>query len=45
MLSRRQWLQSSAATSAVLISGAWKARAANAPGVTDTEIKFGQSIP
>jgi branched-chain amino acid transport system substrate-binding protein len=45
MLSRRQMLQSSAATTALLMSHARPARAANAPGVTDSEIKFGQSIP
>jgi len=43
MLSRRSFLQSSAAA-ACLASGAWPARAANAPGVTDTEIKIGQTM-
>ena len=42
MLSRRHLLQASAALFAMPIAGA---RAANAPGVTDAEIKFGQSIP
>jgi len=45
MLSRRQMLQSSAAAAAVLMSGGRPACAANAPGVNDTEIKFGQSLP
>jgi branched-chain amino acid transport system substrate-binding protein len=44
MVSRRSLLQSSAAA-ACLTSSAWPARAANAPGVTDTEIKFGQCMP
>jgi branched-chain amino acid transport system substrate-binding protein len=38
-------LQSSAASTAYLASGRWPARAANAPGVTDTEIKIGQTMP
>ena len=44
MLSRRSFLRSSAASAAYLRSGvsaAW----ANAPGVTDTEIKIGQTMP
>lgn len=45
MHSRRIFLQSSVASAAYLASGLWAAWAANAPGVTDTEIKFGQSIP
>ena len=45
MHSRRIFLQSSAAAAAYLASGAWTARAANAPGVTDTEIKIGQTMP
>jgi branched-chain amino acid transport system substrate-binding protein len=45
MVSRRLFLQSSAATAAYLASGVWAARAANAPGVTDTEIKIGQTMP
>ena len=45
MHSRRIFLQSSAAAAAYLASGAWTARAANAPGVTDTEIKIGQTTP
>ena len=45
MLSRRLFLQSSAASAAYLASGVWAAWAANAPGVTDTEIKIGQTMP
>jgi branched-chain amino acid transport system substrate-binding protein len=42
MVSRRLFVQSGAASAAYLASGAW---AANAPGVTDTEIKVGQTVP
>src|SRR5271163_2225494 len=45
MLSRRFYLQSSAASAAYLASWVWAAWAANAPGVTDTEIKIGQTMP
>ena len=45
MLSRRIFLQSSAASAACLSSGVWPAWAANAPGVTDAEIKIGQTMP
>jgi branched-chain amino acid transport system substrate-binding protein len=45
MVSRRLFLQSSAASAAYLASGLWPAWAANAPGVTDTEIKIGQTMP
>ncbi len=45
MSSRRKFLQSSAAAAAYLASGAWPACAANAPGVTDAEIKIGQTMP
>jgi branched-chain amino acid transport system substrate-binding protein len=45
MATRRTFLQSSAAAAAFLASGAWAARAANAPGVTATEIKIGQTMP
>src|SRR5277367_6599603 len=45
MVSRRLFLQSSAASAAYLASGVWPARAANAPGVTDTEITIGQTMP
>ena len=45
MLSRRFFLQSSAASAAYLASGVWAGWAANAPGVTDTEIKIGQTVP
>ena len=43
MLTRRSFLQSSAA--AAFAASAGSARAANAPGVTDTEIKIGQTMP
>src|SRR5271156_2803028 len=45
MLSRRSFLRSCASSAAYLgsrVSAAW---AANAPGVTDTEIKIGQTMP
>jgi branched-chain amino acid transport system substrate-binding protein len=45
MITRRFLLQSSAASAAYLASAVWPARAANAPGVTDTEIKIGQTMP
>jgi branched-chain amino acid transport system substrate-binding protein len=45
VFSRRLFLQSSVASAAYMASGVLTARSANAPGVTDTEIKFGQSIP
>ncbi|MFZ2105262.1 MAG: ABC transporter substrate-binding protein [Roseiarcus sp.] len=45
MHSRRTFLQTSAAAAACLASGVWTARAENAPGVTDTEIKLGQTMP
>src|SRR5271155_1911362 len=44
MISRRSFLQSAAAA-AFLGSGIRGARAANAPGVTDAEIKIGQTMP
>jgi branched-chain amino acid transport system substrate-binding protein len=45
MLSRRKFLQSSAASATYLASGVWPAWAANAPGVNENEIKFGQTMP
>jgi branched-chain amino acid transport system substrate-binding protein len=45
MVSRRSFMQGSAAVAAYFISGAQSSRSAIAPGVTDTEIKFGQSMP
>ncbi len=45
MVSRRRFLQASAALGTYLASGGWPARAANAPGVTDAEIKIGQTMP
>ncbi len=44
MITRRTFLQSSAAAAA-LAAGAGSARADNAPGVTDAEIKIGQTMP
>jgi branched-chain amino acid transport system substrate-binding protein len=45
MISRRTLLQAGAVSAAALASGLRPARAANAPGVTDTEIKIGQTMP
>jgi branched-chain amino acid transport system substrate-binding protein len=45
MVSRRSFLQSSAATVIASASGIPAAWAANAPGVTDAEIKIGQTFP
>jgi branched-chain amino acid transport system substrate-binding protein len=44
MISRRTFLQSSA-VAAALAAGASSARADNAPGITDTEIKIGNTMP
>src|SRR5271155_4759137 len=44
MINRRTFLQSGAAAAA-LAAGASSARADNAPGVTDTEIKIGNTMP
>src|SRR5208337_1416909 len=44
MITRRSFLQSSAGAAALAIS-AGSARADNAPGITDTEIKIGQTMP
>jgi branched-chain amino acid transport system substrate-binding protein len=44
MTTRRRFLASSAAAVAFPVS-AWSARGANAPGITDTEIKIGQTMP
>src|SRR6202040_3600442 len=44
MISRRTFLQSSAAATAFAASAS-SARADNIPGVTDTEIKIGQTMP
>jgi branched-chain amino acid transport system substrate-binding protein len=44
MITRRSFMQSSAAAAA-LAASAGSARADNAPGVTDTEIKIGQTMP
>ena len=45
MLSRRAFLQSSAASVAFLARGVSRARAGDAPGVTETEIRIGQTMP
>jgi ABC-type branched-subunit amino acid transport system substrate-binding protein len=45
MITRRFLLQSAAAAAACSAQGFRAARAENAPGVTATEIKFGQTIP
>ncbi len=44
MISRRILLQAGAASAAALASGSRLALAANAPGVTDAEIKIGQTM-
>ena len=45
MVSRRFFLQSAAAATAYSFQGFRPSWAANAPGVTDTEIKIGQTMP
>jgi branched-chain amino acid transport system substrate-binding protein len=45
MITRRFLLQSAAAAAAYSAQGLPAARAENAPGVTDTEIKIGQTMP
>jgi branched-chain amino acid transport system substrate-binding protein len=45
MISRRTLLQTTAVSAAFLATRALPARAANAPGVTDKEIKIGQTMP
>jgi branched-chain amino acid transport system substrate-binding protein len=45
MITRRFLLQSAAAAAAYSTQGFRSARAENAPGVTDTEIKIGQTMP
>jgi branched-chain amino acid transport system substrate-binding protein len=45
MITRRFLLQSAAAAAAYSAQGFRVARAENAPGVTDTEIKIGQTMP
>ena len=45
MITRRFLLQSAAAAAAYSARGFRAARAENAPGVTDTEIKIGQTMP
>ena len=45
MITRRFLLQSAAAAAAYSAQGVQAVRAGNAPGVTDTEIKIGQTMP
>src|SRR5476649_2802715 len=45
MISRRTFLHTSAVSSAALALGSRAASAANAPGITDAEIKIGQTMP
>ena len=45
MFSRRTILKAGGAGAAALAMRPWAAFAANAPGVTDTEIKIGQTMP
>jgi branched-chain amino acid transport system substrate-binding protein len=45
MKTRRWFLQSSGAAAALWASGSRSARAANAPGITDTRINVGQTMP
>src|SRR5580698_7657301 len=45
MITRRVLLQWAAAAAAYSARGSQAARAENAPGVTDTEVKIGQTIP
>src|ERR1700688_1416937 len=44
MATRRAFLTSGAAAAAALATGVGRARADNAPGITDTEIKIGQTM-
>ena len=45
MISRRRLLQTTAVSAAALAARGLPAWAANAPGVTDKEIKIGQTMP
>jgi branched-chain amino acid transport system substrate-binding protein len=45
VITRRRLLQTTAASAALLAMPAVRASAANAPGVTDKEIKIGQTMP
>src|SRR5271169_3132348 len=45
MLSRRKLLKSTAPCAAYLALGSSTGRADNAPGVTDAEVKIGQTMP
>jgi branched-chain amino acid transport system substrate-binding protein len=45
MATRRSFMQGGAAVAAALACGRRSACAANAPGITDTEIKIGQTMP
>ena len=44
MTTRRTFLASGAAAAASVATGAWPARAQSAPGITETEIKIGQTM-
>jgi branched-chain amino acid transport system substrate-binding protein len=45
MTTRRSFLRSGTATAAAFTSGTWPAHSADTAGVTNTEIKIGQTIP
>ena len=45
MSSRRDFLKSTAVAVATLVTSAGRARAGDMPGITDTEIKIGQTMP
>jgi len=45
MITRRRLLQTAAASAALMAAPALRARAASAPGITDKEIKIGQTMP
>jgi branched-chain amino acid transport system substrate-binding protein len=45
MTTRRTFLQTGAAAATLIAAGAFRARADNAPGITATEIKIGQTMP
>src|SRR5471030_1259339 len=45
MITRRTFLHTSAVSAAALALGSRAASAANAPGITDAEIKIGQTMP
>ena len=45
MTTRRTFLKTGAAAATILAAGGLRARAENAPGITATEIKIGQTMP